>query len=107
MQLATGAPDHRLRPLLRPYAGYVERTAGRLLRAELPHPNVVLILSFGPAIDFPERGGERPGSFAAGLHLEPVLTGHDGFQQGVQVYLSPPLASMVFSVPAGELAGEV
>jgi hypothetical protein len=107
LEVATGLPDPRLRPLLRPYAGYVERTPGRLIRAEYPHSNVVLILSFGPAIEFPSLGGARPGSFTAGLSTEPVLTAHDGFQQGIQIDLSPPLAAMVLGRPLGDLAGQV
>jgi AraC-like DNA-binding protein len=107
LELATGRPDARLGRMIRPFTGYAERTGGRLVRAEYPHGNVTVILSFGPAIDFPGLGGARPGSFASGLFTEPVLTGHDGFQQGVQLDLSPLLAGMVFGLPAAQLAGKV
>src|SRR3954462_14690760 len=75
LEVATGRPDPRLARMIRPFTGYVERTEGRLVRPEYPHGNVTLILSFGPAIDFPGLGGARPGSFASGLFTEPVLTG--------------------------------
>jgi AraC-like DNA-binding protein len=107
LEFATGLPDPRLRRMLRPYAGYVERTPGRLVRAEYPHPNVVLILSFGPPIEFPELDDARPGSFTGGLGTEPVLTAHDGFQQGIQIDLSPPLAAMVLDLPLSEVTNQV
>ena len=106
IEVAWGRPDPRLRRLLRPYCGYVERTGERTLRPELPHPNVTLILSFGPAVDFPALGFRR-GSFAAGIDPRPVVTAHDGLQQGVELNLSPLLASMVLGVPAGAIAREV
>ena len=105
LDVSWGRPDPRLRRLLRPYCGYVERTAGRLVRPELPHPNVTLILSFGPAIDFPELGFRR-GSFAAGIDTSPVVTAHDGYQAGIELNLSPPLASMLLGRPAGDLAAD-
>jgi AraC-like DNA-binding protein len=107
LELATGRPDPRLGRLIRPFTGYVERTSERLVRPEYPHGNITLILSFGPAIDFPGLGAMRPGSFASGLFTVPVVTAHDGFQQGVELNLSPPLAGMVFGVPAAKLAREV
>src|SRR3954454_7967840 len=107
LEVATRRPDPRLARMIRPFTGYVERTEGRLVRPEYPHGNVTLILSFGPAIDFPGLGGARLGSVASGLFREPVLTGHDGFQQGVQLDLSPPLAGMVLGAPAAALAREV
>src|SRR5215208_5886022 len=107
LEVAIARPDPRLERMIRPFTGYVERAGARLVRAEYPHGNVTVILSFGPAIDFPGLAGARPGSFASGLFTEPVLTGHDGFEQGVQLDLSPPLAGMVLGLPAAELAGEV
>jgi AraC-like DNA-binding protein len=99
-------PDPRLRRMLRPYCGYSETTPGPLARRELPHPNVTVILGFGPPLDFPERGFART-SFAAGIDPVPVLTAQRGEQSGIELNLSPLLAGMVFGRPAGELACEI
>jgi AraC-like DNA-binding protein len=99
-------PDPRLRALLQPYCGYAERTPGPVARRELPHPNVTVILAFGPPLDFPERGFART-SFVAGIDPVPVLTVQRGEQSGIQLNLSPLLAGTVFGLPAGELAREI
>jgi AraC-like DNA-binding protein len=106
IELAWGVPDPRLSGLVRPYCGYIERTQGPLERPELPHPNVTVILGFGPPVDFPERGFAHT-AFVAGLDDAPVLTAHGGEQSGVQLGLSPLLAGMVFGLPAAELTREV
>jgi AraC-like DNA-binding protein len=87
------------------WCGYVERGAP-LRRREVPHGGVTLILSFGDSIRIAsaERRPERLTSFAAGLHDGPVLTEHDGRQEGVEVLLTPLGAYRLFGLPMSELA---
>ncbi len=70
-------------------------------RPELPHGGIVLVVCAGPAI---EVDGGRFTALLAGLYDRPVITGHDGEQAGVQVFLTPPGARRVLGMPLAELA---
>jgi AraC-like DNA-binding protein len=86
------------------YYGFSERTAGPLRRREGPGVDVILLLSFGNewTID-----GERVRSFAAGLHERQVTTEHDGWSEGLQVSLAPPVARAILGLPLETLAQRV
>ena len=43
------------------------------------------------------------GSFAAGPYLRPVVTEHDGEQEGIQVDLEPLAARRLLGLPMSEL----
>jgi len=110
--MATRRPAPALRPYVRGLGGYTERTPGTLRRPEFPGPFVVIVLKFGPPVrlagleDAP-RWSRHPGGFVAGIDDRPTLTEHDGFQQGVQVNLTPIGARLFFDMPMSELAGRI
>jgi AraC-like DNA-binding protein len=90
------------------YQGYLEQTAGVLKRLEVPHPNAVLIISFGPrmrVLDHRDQAGlEREHtSFITGLHDSYVHTEFSGRSHGMQVNLTPLGAFQVFGVPMDRL----
>ena len=102
-EFAEGAPSPFLLDHVRNYTGYSERTEGPLCRREVPSGDVMLILSPGSELRTPERHT----SFVAALHDRPSLVAHDGFQEGLQVRLSPLGARAVFGVPMHELSNRV
>jgi AraC-like DNA-binding protein len=94
------------------YVGYTEWTAGPNHRREFPGPFVVVVLEFGPPIRIYDYGDERRWSrhrsgFVAGLDDRFAICEHDGFQQGVQVNLTPIGARLLFGIPMSELTGRV
>jgi AraC-like DNA-binding protein len=110
-QMASCAPDARLRGHVHDYVGYIEVTPGPLRRREVPTPDVTLIISLGPAIGVSDPGAasasHRCTSFVAGLHGAPVFTEHAGHQHGIEVRLAPLAARRVFRVPMDEMANRV
>ena len=102
-------PHPELRPNVRGYCGYAEKTAAPMRRRELPGASVELIISFGDPLRLidardPAGRGEERTSFVAGLSDSYAITGTDGTQRGVQVTLSPLGAYMFFGLPAQELS---
>ena len=93
-----------LRGLVRNYTGYVERSAEPLCRREVPSGDVTLILSPGSKLSLPDG---RHTSFLAALHDSHTLVEHDGFQQGIEVHLTPLGARAVFGLPMHELTNRV
>jgi AraC-like DNA-binding protein len=111
-ELARRPVPTALLPYVRSWAGYVERTEGPLRRRELPAPEVVLIIEFGPPIQVFQSGSDRqplryPGGFVAGLDHQYTLTEHDGYQTGMELKLTPLGARTLFGVPMRELTGLV
>src|SRR5262245_51756716 len=103
--VAIRPPSARLRPLIRgDYIGYTEWSATRVRRREFPGPFAVLVIEFGPPLrlyeqDDPRRLASHRGGFVGGLCEEFVVCEHDGFQQGVQVNLTPIGARRLFGIP--------
>ena len=97
----------RLAPYLGGYVGYRERARGRVLRVETPFGGLPLIVSLGPQLRVSGpagQGGERFGSFIAGLQETWVTTEIDREQAGVQVNLTPLGAFLLLGRPLHELA---
>jgi hypothetical protein len=72
----------------------------------------VLILEFGPPISVSPQGNPRlrarhPGGFAGALDDRFAVCEHEGFQQGLQVYLTPIGARLLFGIPMSELTGRI
>jgi AraC-like DNA-binding protein len=104
MELASRPPHPALARHVRSLAGWHERADGPVRRAELPGGRIVLVVSFGPALDV---DGRRFGSFVAGLHDAPAITEHAGEGHGIQAYLTPLGGRRLLGMPMGELTGLV
>jgi AraC-like DNA-binding protein len=102
---ATRAATAELRGLVRNYTGYVERSAEPLARREVPSGDVTLILSPGSQLEL--GGGSRHTSFVAALHESSSVVEHGGFQEGVEVRLTPLGARALFGRPMHELTNRV
>lgn len=112
--LAVVAPPvpRELLPFVRSWTGYAERTQGVCRRKEMPAPQFVMILEFGPPLAVFESGSEvqyarYAGGFIAGLGDQFTLTQHDGFQTGIQVNLTPLGARSLLQRPLHELSRAV
>ena len=107
--LALRSPSAHLKPFVQgDYVGYTERTAVPVRRREFPGPFVVMVIELGPPVRIYEEGDPRRvtshrGGFVGGLCEEFAVCEHDGFQQGVQVNLTPIGARRLFDIPMSEL----
>src|SRR6476469_395471 len=89
-----------LHGVVRRMVGWRERGAP-LRRLEPATTATPVILMLGPRISI---DGDPVGSFAAGPYLRPVVTEHDGEQEGIQVDLEPLAARRLLGLPMSELA---
>jgi AraC-like DNA-binding protein len=106
-QIVSREPHPLLRSYVRSYEAYSERGLSFRARLEVPHPGVVVILTFGPRLRSlfkgePSQSAEH-GSFVAGMHDAHVLVEQVGPSDGVQVNLTPLGAYAVLGVPMAEL----
>lgn len=111
-EVAYRPPPPALRPFMREMYGYSERTGAVLRRREFPTPFIVVIFEFGPPVRVFENGGDQRasqyhGGFVAGLDDRFTITEHDGFQHGLQFFLTPLGARLLFGRPMSELTGQV
>lgn len=111
-EVAWRPPAAVLRPFMHDLYGYSERADGLVRRREFPTPFIVVIFEFGPPVRVfepgdSERSAGYAGGFVAGLDDRYTITEHDGFQRGLQFYLTPIGARLVFGRPMGELTGQV
>jgi AraC-like DNA-binding protein len=108
--MAHRTPHRLLADHVSGYTGYLERSALPVRRREVANGGVVMIISFGDAIDVhmsSEPAAGRHRSFVAGLHDGFVVTEHRGRQAGIQVDLTPLGAYRVLGVPPSEFANGV
>jgi AraC-like DNA-binding protein len=106
-EMIRAAPDRRLRPHVRGYWGYDERTVAFSRRRELATVDAVLIVGFGEPIEvaFPSLGvSVRATAFVSGLSDCYAVVDSFGYQRGVQIDLSPLGAFMLVGTPMHELA---
>ena len=97
-----------LRPFVRALIGYTERGPGRISQRQLPGPQVVVIVEFGPPLRMSDpvlRDAQFPGGFVAGIGDFVTVTEHDGYQSGLQLDLTPVGARALCGVPMDEIAG--
>jgi AraC-like DNA-binding protein len=106
-ELVSSAPDPPLRPYVRGYHAYSERTTGPMRRRELPSSDVILVLSLGGDMRLLEPRPGRHTSFVAGLDEHPAVTEHDGEADGIQVNFTPLGAHRFLGVPMHTLARRV
>jgi AraC-like DNA-binding protein len=107
MEFVSGAPHPILRPHVRRYCGYRERTAHPIRRRELPSADVTLIFGLGPELRLLEPFPARHTSFVAGLDDRSAVMEHDGEAAGVEVNLTPLGAHRLFGVSMHVLARRV
>jgi AraC-like DNA-binding protein len=110
--MATREAHPRLRGYVRNYTGYTEWSAEPLCRREVPSADVTLILSPSSRLKLPDTSGaaREPAlhrSFVAALHDRYALVEHGGFQEGVEVRLTPLGAHALFGLPMHELTNRV
>jgi AraC-like DNA-binding protein len=109
--MATRDAHPRLRGYVRDYTGYTEWSAAPLCRREVPSADVTLILSPSSELTMSDTSGSaapaRHTSFVAALHDRPALVEHGGFQEGLEVHLTPLGAHGVFGLPMHELTNRV
>jgi AraC-like DNA-binding protein len=103
-ELVSRAPDPALRPYVRGYHAYRERTAGPMRRREVPSSDVILVLSLGGDVRLLEPRRGRHTSFVAGLDEQSAVTEHDGEADGIQVDFTPLGAHRFLGVPMHTLA---
>jgi AraC-like DNA-binding protein len=111
-EMAARDAHPRLTGHVRDYTGYTERSAGPLCRREVPSGDVTLILSPSSNLKLPDTSGasrppESHTSFVAALHDRYSLVEHGGFQEGVEVHLTPLGAYALFGLPMHELSNRV
>jgi AraC-like DNA-binding protein len=97
-------PDPRLAAYVDLYEGYVEATASRIRRRELPSGRIPLILNLGPPWEVGSPGDGPPpfrslGSFAAGLHDSYALVESTGAARCMQVTFTPIGGYLFLGVP--------
>ena len=104
-EMMRAEPDRALRPYVRGYCGYRERTGRPMVRRELPGEDVIVIVNLGEPISVGSPGStlERRGSFAAGLSRGPSVTRTAGSQHGLQINFTPFGARMFFGLPMEQL----
>lgn len=99
---ATSAePAAALRPHVLAYWGREERSVRPVARLEMPYPDVIVSISFGPELRV-NAASHR--SFVAGIHETAARTEHDGRVLGVQLALTPLAAHALFRTPMHALA---
>jgi AraC-like DNA-binding protein len=112
-EMVTRPPADALRPYVcADYVGYTEHTDGPCRRREFAVPFAVLIIEFGPPISVtpladPRRRISHRGGFTGGLDDGFAICEHDGYQHGVQIFLTPIGARLLFRMPMSELAGRI
>jgi AraC-like DNA-binding protein len=106
---AIGLPAPPLRPFVAWYSGYRQAGTRPAVHRGLPSPYLTLIVSLWEPLEIARHPTPRqtPGRFetlAGGLHTNPALVVHQGWQSGIQVMLSPLGARALLGVPASEIA---
>jgi AraC-like DNA-binding protein len=111
-EMVTRDAHPRLTGYVRDYTGYTESSVDPLCRREVPSADVTLILSPSSELKLPDtsdatRAPARHTSFVAALHDRYALVEHGGFQEGVEVRLTPLGAHAMFGLPMHELTNRV
>ncbi len=109
-ELATALPHPALRTIVHRYTGYIERETFFPSRLEVPSPQVVMIVNFGPAMNIvlPEKPESqiKLGSFVSGIYDRSVLVQSTAPMRCVQVDLTPIGARLLIGQPMQELTNQ-
>jgi AraC-like DNA-binding protein len=110
-EMAIAPPAPHLRGLVTRYCGYAEYAPLPRRRVEVPTGDATLIVSLGPTLDvaYPARSPqpETFGSFVAGMHETWATTEFYGWQEGLDVKLTPLALHMLAGVAMHELANRI
>src|SRR5262245_50201480 len=87
-EMVSRVPHPTLRPYVRRYVGYTERTSAPMPRVEFPGPQVVVLFEFGPPVGIFMRPGlpgcaPVPCGFVAGVRDRPAVVRPDGYPRGL------------------------
>src|SRR5262245_24326398 len=107
-QWVTAPPPLRLAGVVDGYLGYKMAGFPPGLHRGLPSRKCTFIVSIGPAIDVvtqtdPRQAPDRYRCVVGGLQAAPALISHDGYQEGVEIELSPLGCRRLFGVSPREL----
>jgi AraC-like DNA-binding protein len=105
-ELARAEPPAELRPFIRRYEGFTEKSAAPLVRRELPSRDVVMIVNFGAPYDVSapgQLGTPHAGSFVAPLSSVPANVGFSGVAHCLQIDFTPLGAHRFLGLPLDEL----
>lgn len=104
-------PAHGLLAYIHSYTGFQEVSQNAVRRREVPQPWVVMVISLNGSFRVATEGRVKDGpvftSLIAGLGQGPVLTEHDGIQEGIEVTFDPIGCFALFGVPMSQLSGRV
>lgn len=111
-EMATRRPGPGFDAVVTAYGGYREKGTTQVGRREVPNRGAALVIGFGGSLQVSgqlgvDRGGQTVTSFVAGFGDVPILTCHEGAQEGIEVDLSPTGAFRLFGVPMVDLANSV
>lgn len=103
------APHPALRGLVTDYHGYFHDSLAPGVHHGLPSTTLTVVVAFDEPVDVvwqsdPGSRGQH-WSMVSGLHAEPALIHHTGFQHGVQLALTPLGSRVLLGAPAAALAG--
>jgi AraC-like DNA-binding protein len=103
------APHPALRALVADYHGYFFDDLAAGVHHGLPSRTLTVVLAFDEPVDVawqsePTSRGQH-WALVSGMHAEPALIHHDGFQHGIQLALTPLGSRVLLGAPAAALAG--
>jgi AraC-like DNA-binding protein len=104
-ELAFAAPDEGLRPYVRKYVGWFERSTTSGCRRELPSGEVPLIINFGSRVRERKATSDEwreHGSFTAGLHEAFTVVKSTGPSHGIQVNFTAIGARLFYDRPLSD-----
>jgi AraC-like DNA-binding protein len=104
-ELAFAAPAMALRPYVREYVGWFDRSRTPSCRRELPSGNVPLIINFGSRVRERKAGSDHwnaYGTFTAGLHEAFTVVESAGPNQGLQVNFTAVGARLFYDRPLSD-----
>jgi AraC-like DNA-binding protein len=107
LELAFASPAEWLRPYVREYAGWIDRTRRKVCRRQVPTGQVALIINFDESVRERKAGDSawrELRSFTAGLHDAFTLAESTGPNRGTQVDFTPVGARLFYNQPLEPLA---
>lgn len=102
-------PALPLHGLVQPYVGYLLRDGPPGTHYGLPSTSVTVVLAFDEPLEvgWGAASTQRMWSSVAGLHEQPALIEHRGFQHGIQLALTPSGSRALLGVPMAALLTEL